>query len=269
MALAVCMLAVDPPENAEIWEKWGARLFINRKAPISEKVELKWIESGMNKHRIQHEVTKTQWGHSSLVVAARRLLCEALEAKENFEWIALVSSDSIPIVTLEQAIWSLDYDTSYFHPYEEAIYQQELLDWLRASRDIEKGWWATKTPHIGSQFFVVCRKDAKLLVEMPPEIIEEYDVLRSFVPDLEKGSPCKSLLQEPDEIIPLTWLIANNSKIRMREVMFAPISEDGHHARVQHDLPDRWHAKESKSIFSRKHRDKIPIQTWNGYVGGE
>jgi len=103
--LAVLMLTVDEPLNAEVWKDWldtdpgRGNIYVNAKNDFTMPKPFQAID---NREK------NTKWGDSSLVKAHKALLRHALVADEKNMWFILVSGDSIPVISLRNIIERLE-----------------------------------------------------------------------------------------------------------------------------------------------------------------
>ena len=139
--LAVCMLSAlrDGPPNLSLWSDWigtHGKIFINGKYDWSIP------ETIRNAVRIPNEIRDTRWSSPECVLATMAMLETALADECQFEHLALVSDDSIPL----RPIPLLRKDHCYIAPMESCnvTVQHEALAraiYVWQLRQMGQNWW--------------------------------------------------------------------------------------------------------------------------------
>jgi hypothetical protein len=260
--LAVCLCIVDDLPHEEVWKHWiesskeNASLYIHAKHP--EKVTSQYGKSKLLS--ISH---KPNWNDVRVVKAMLSLAQEAFK-DERVTHVYFGTESCIPIVTLPQALASLESGKSYLQYYEKS----------QATRFEERECWSPVEQHVPSDaiykalpgWCVLSRPHVQAILDIPCDLPQAFE--KCWAPEEVYFATALSLLG-----------LLNDEEVENKSLVHAEWNEraknhqDRAHPREysteQFDEGLVEHVKRKGCIVMRKVKRRMPLSLWKRVVLGE
>ena len=258
--LAVCLCIVDDLPHEDIWKYWikdgsEASLYLHAKHP--EMIASEWSKSKLLS--ISH---KPQWNDVRIVKSMLSLAKEALK-DERVTHVYFGTESCIPVVSLQEALSSLQHGVSYVKYYNK----------LQATRFEERECWSPVEQHVPSDaihkalpgWCVLCRSHVHAVLEMLPKFELWTAFEKCWAPEEVYFATALALLGLLDEVECKSLVHAEwNERARNH-------ADRAHPKEFDQDFDEQLvdYVKRRDCVFLRKVKRRLSLSWWKRSVLGE